>query len=176
MGKLTQERLKELLDYNPDTGVFTWKVIRWGGIAAGKQAGCVIPNGYRQIRVDYKLYQASRLAWLFMEGYLPEYDTDHINRIRGDDRWINIRHVSRQCNIRNQGRSKKNTSGVTGVCWDKKCGKWMARIKINYKEKNLGRFSEFKDAVKTRWEAEVECGWPECNSHSDAYCYLNQGV
>jgi len=173
MNKLTQKRLKELLDYNPETGVFTWKISRRGRSNVGEQAGYVNQIGYHMIGVDYKLYQASRLAWLFMEGYFPEYDCDHINRIRTDNRWINLRHVSRQCNIRNSGRRSTNTSGITGVSWCKQYDKWVVGIGISGKVKHLGYFKDFTEAVKARWEAEIESDWPGCNSHSDAYCYLH---
>jgi len=172
MGNLTQERLKELLDYDQDTGIFRWRVNRGG--KAGDIAGSIRTNRYRRIMVDGKLYQSSRLVWLFMEGYFPEHECDHENRIKDDDRWDNIRHVSSQCNNRNRGRSKNNTSGVTGISWHKTCEKWHAQIEINYKHKHLGYFKEFKDAITARWDAEVEHDWPGCNSHTDAYCYLNQ--
>ena len=175
MHNLKQKRVKELLDYNPDTGVFTWKVVR-GGRNPGDIAGSKTGGGYQIISVDNKRYLASRLAWLFMEGYFPEYDCDHINRIKTDNRWKNIRHVSRQCNRRNSGRRTDNTSGITGVYWDKQCDKWKAAIGIDGKLKSIGVFKDFTDAVKARWKVEVECGWPGCNSHSDAYCYLNQSL
>ena len=123
MENLTQERLKELLDYNPDTGVFTRRV-SVQGCKAGDIAGCLNGKGYRRISVDSKVYVASRLAFLYMGGYLPEYDVDHINRIRDDNKWSNLRHVSRQCNMRNGSRRSTNTSGITGVCWCKQYKKW----------------------------------------------------
>ena len=82
---LTQSRLKELLHYNPETGIFTWLVSK-KGVKIGNIAGSVNSIGYRYISVDRILYKASRLAWLFIEGYFPENDVDHINRIRDDDR------------------------------------------------------------------------------------------
>ena len=173
MHNLTQDRFKELLDYNPETGVFTRKVSR-GGCKAGEIAGSVTGRYYRCISIDNKQYRASRVAFLFMEGYFPEYDMDHINRIRDDNRWKNLRHVSRQCNARNSGIQSNNTSGITGVCWNKQYNKWRAGIKISGKLKSLGCFKDFKDAVKARWKAELKYDWAGCNSHTDAYCYLHR--
>ena len=175
MEKLTQERVKELLDYDPNTGLFRWKVPR-GRCKVGDIAGTIRGDGYRNIMIDYKQYLASRLAWLYMEGHFPEYECDHENRVKDDNKWDNIRHVSRQCNNRNRGRLKNNTSGVTGIHWSQQRGHWIAQIMISGKTKFLGHFKDFTGAVKARWEAEVECDWPGCNDHTDAYCYLNQGV
>jgi len=172
MAKLTQDRLRELLDYDPETGVFVWRVSR-GGVWVGSQAGGISPSGYRRIMIDGKPFRASRLAWLYMEGYFPENQCDHENRVRGDDRWKNIRHVTPQCNVRNSGRSKNNTSGITGVVWNKAGKKWAARIMVNRSRAHLGYFKRFRDAVIARWKAEVEHGWPGCNSHTDAYNYLH---
>jgi len=173
MQNLTQDRLKELLDYNPETGVFTRKVAR-GGCKAGGIAGSVTGKYYRRINIDNKQYRACRLAWLYMECYFPENEVDHINRIKDDDRWSNLRHVSKQCNARNSGTQSNNTSGITGVSLDKKYEKWVAQIMISGKRKRLGCFKDFTDAVKARWKAEVECDWPGCNDHTDAYCYLHR--
>jgi len=149
MGKLTQDRLKELLDYNPITGIFTWKISR-GRYAARDLGGGVNVKGYRRIRLDGKKYLASRLAWLYMEGYFPENQMDHINRIRDDDRWVNLRHVSAQCNTRNSKQRKDNISGVTGVYWHTQHDKWGADIQVDHKRKYLGYFKDFTEAVKAR--------------------------
>ena len=121
---LTQNRLKELLHYDPETGIFTWRVSRRGA-KSGSVAG-VHDNGYIRIKIDYELYLAHRLTFLYMEGYFPEYHVDHKNRIRDDNRWSNLRHVSRQCNQRNASIAKDNTSGITGVCWHKNNKKWIS--------------------------------------------------
>jgi len=173
MENLMQNRLKKLLDYNPKTGVFRWKISRRGNCKFGDVAGTINSNGYRVIGIDSKRYYASRLAWLFMEGYLPEYEIDHENRVEDDNKWKNIRHVSRQCNLRNRGRQRNNTSGVTGVFWAKPKKKWRAQIAISDKMKHLGYFKVFKDAVLARWQAEVDNNWPGCNDHTDAFIYLN---
>lgn len=175
MGRLTQDRLKEILDYDPVTGIFTWNTSR-KKCTKGKQAGCIRPDGYRTIKVDGIACFASRLAWLFMEGYSPENQMDHINRIRADERWVNLRHVSSQCNNRNSSNPKNNTSGVAGVSWFNVSNSWRSRIGIDKKSMHLGLFKTLREAVQARWKAEVEHDWPGCNSHTDAYCYLHAGL
>jgi len=172
MSKLTQKRLKELLEYNPKTGIFTWlkpkqkvrKCLIAGGICK--------KTGYRHVGVDGKPYPASRLAWFYMEGYWPENLIDHENRIRDDNRWINLRHVSRVCNVINCGISKRNKSGVIGVSWNKNTNKWESQIQVSGKKIHLGHFVEKVDAVKVRWKAEKEYKFPNCNTTSTAFLYL----
>lgn len=108
-----------------------------------------------------------------MDGYLPENDVDHINRIRNDNRWGNLRHVSRQCNNRNVGLRKCNKTGVTGVN-SAYNGLWKSDICVNRHHIGLGLFSDFNYAVKARWDAEVKYDFPACNSTSPAYLYLKE--
>lgn len=174
--KITQERLKELLDYDPDTGVFTWKISRKG--IKKKIAGSMHKNkGYLIIGLDSKDYKAHRLAFLYMEGYLPENDVDHIDRNRINNKWNNLREVSRSCNLRNCNISKINTSGITGVSWSKQLNKWKAQITILNKNISLGYFKDIADAATARWNSEVKHGFPNCSTTSSAYNYLKkQGV
>lgn len=171
--KLTQERLKELLHYDSEIGIFTW-LKSGGGSKKGDIAGGINKPGYRTISVDHKRYNASRLAWLWMEGYLPENDVDHRNRIQHDNRWSNLRHVSHLCNMHNQKIYKNNTSGITGVDWSKEKQMWRTRIMISGKSFNLGYFSSRLSAARARWEAEVKHGFPNCNTTSSAYLYIRE--
>lgn len=172
--KLTQARLKELLHYNPETGVFTRLKTR-GGAKNGQATGSINKVGYVIIGIDYKRYNASRLAFLYMEGYFPENDVDHRNRIRHDNRWKNLRHASRQCNSRNCSLLKRNTSGITGVWWDARRQKWCAEIMIMPKKSiYLGRFGSKFDAARARWNAEVKHSFPGCNTTSTAYLYIQK--
>lgn len=174
MKRLTQKRLKELLHYNPETGIFTRLKTVPGKAKKDNIAGYIKKDGYRAISIDHKRYYASRLAWLYMEGYFPENEIDHKNRIRHDDRWINLRHVSHQCNLRNCGISKNNKSGITGVFWYGPSQKWGARIMISGKDIFLGYFKGKTDAVRARWNAEVKHGFSGCNTTSMAYLYLRK--
>jgi HNH endonuclease len=93
---LTAERLREMLSYNPATGIFTRLIATSGSVHIGDIAGTFNSKGYRQIRVDRHQYLASRLAHLFMTGAFPKDQMDHINRVRSDDRWCNLRAVTCQ--------------------------------------------------------------------------------
>lgn len=171
---MTQKELKQYLNYDPDTGVFTWKVTKRKDMKPGSIAGTISVNGYWVIRINDKLYYAHRLAFLYMEGYFPEHQVDHINRIKDDNRWCNLREVSRQCNSKNCGPSSKNTSGIVGVIWLKRDNKWCSRIAINKKQIGLGTFESKADAARARLEGEKKYGWPTCNTTSSAYLYLKE--
>ena len=147
---LTQKRLKEILHYNQDTGVFT---------RDGKPVGGIKHNGYVIICICSMRIEAHKLAFLYMTGAFYKGDVDHINHVRNDNRWINLRVVTRQENMRNAKRSKINTSGCTGVTWDKVNNKWMAQICISGKCIKLGRFFDITDAVIARKMGEYKYGF-----------------
>ena len=171
--RLTQERLREILDYNPETGIFTWRQNRPGGVKSGTQAGCICSTkGYHRISADGNLYLAHRLAFLWMDGYLPENGVDHIDRIKTNNKWKNLREASKVCNARNCGTNKINKSGIVGVYFKKEFKKWCAEITINGKKIHLGYSVNIHEVVFLRWEAEVKYGWPNCNSTSSAYLYI----
>lgn len=109
-----------------------------------------------------------------MEGYWPENDIDHINRVKTDNRWSNLREVSKSCNMRNRSLLKNNKSGITGVRWRCKHKKWIAQAKIGHKHIHLGNFSTKLEAAKARWDAEVEYNFSNCYSDSTAYLYLKK--
>ena len=104
---ITQPQLKELLLYNPETGVFIWREsrgrVRKGSLAGRiKIHGRISTRGYREIGVNDKLYRAARLAFLYMTGEFPRKEVDHKNRVRDDDAWDNLRDVSHLENVRNR--------------------------------------------------------------------------
>lgn len=171
--KLTQEKLKELLDYDPATGIFINKIDRGKTAKKGNVSGYVDLKGYLIITITLKRYKAHRLAFLYMEGYLPENQVDHIDRNKLNNKWDNLREVSQSCNMRNCNIAKNNKSGITGIYWDKRSNKWRSRI-TNPKRIHLGLFDNLIDAVKARWEGEVKHGYPNCNTTSSAYMYLKE--
>lgn len=154
-GVLTAARLKELLRYCPDTGVFDWISNNGMRVCIGKPVGSK-SRGYLRIRVDGKKYFAHRLAWLYVHGEWPEHELDHVNRDRADNRIANLRPASDTQNQRNRGIQRNNSSGVTGVYWRPADRKWQAMIKINKKLISLGVFALKGDAVQARRAAEVE--------------------
>ena len=151
---LTAELLRQLLDYDPTTGVFTWKITRNSRLKVGDVAGSVRPNGYVNLGVAGKLYLAHRLAWMYVHGEWPAGEMDHINRVRNDNRIANLRIVTRSQNCHNSFQHKRNLSGCTGVSFDLKACKWHARIYRNGKTKNLGYFVHLADAIAARKVAE----------------------
>jgi hypothetical protein len=115
---LTQARLKELLDYNPDTGIFTRKVSR-PGFRVGDVAGSLTERGYIKIGIDGKNYSAHRLAWLYVHGKSPDNCIDHINGVRDDNRISNLRDVTSQENsstvLARKNQADAISAGKTGV-------------------------------------------------------------
>lgn len=152
---ITQTRLKELLHYSPETGIFTW-LRDQGRVKKGSIAGAVDYYGYIVIRLDRVLYKAHRLAWLYVHGEWPDKNIDHINRQRNDNRLKNLRDVDQSVNGHNGKMKATNTSGFTGVTWRKDRGKWSARIKVGYKNIDLGLYANINDAVEARQVAEAK--------------------
>jgi hypothetical protein len=150
---LTQEQLKEILNYNPETGDFTWKKQVSNSVKIGEVAGNV-SNGYRQIKINSKLYRAHRLAWLYLNGSFPINEIDHINHIKDDNRVINLREATRKENLMNVGMLKSNTSGVMGVSMHKKTKKWLSSIQVNKKLIHLYCGNDFFEAICARKSAE----------------------
>jgi hypothetical protein len=152
---LTQSRLKEALLYDPVTGNF-YHNLSGGGKKAGDLAGYLNSSsagkkeGYIDIRVDGVLYQAHRLAFLYMVGRWP-IEIDHINGDHSRNEWENLREATHQENCLNSCIRSDNTSGIKGVGLHSS-GAWRARIKVNGKEKHLGLFKTKEEAgrvVKT---------------------------
>lgn len=168
---LTQDQLKTLLHYDPDTGVFTWLPrdvslfktrqiwTMWRGRYLGKVAGCVNAKGYIEVRVPGKLYKAHRLAFLYMTGAFPEGEVDHINHIRDDNKWDNLRVVTGKENQQNRKLTPRHTSGIMGVSWDNVQNKWRAKIHVEGRIKYLGRFATLKEAAAARKQAEKKYGY-----------------
>lgn len=145
---LTQERLKELLDYDPETGVFVWKVGKGSRAQAGQRAGCGDGKGYTQIKIDKKLYLAHRLVWFYAHGRWPKEEIDHINRVKNDNRIDNLREVTHQ--------QQQFNKGAKGYYWSKWAKKWMARIKLNGKMKYIGYYDTEEEASAAYLAAKKE--------------------
>lgn len=154
---ITLEYLKSILDYNPDTGIFIWKVngnnqfVKIGGVA-----GHMRKNGYIVIRINKKNYRGHRLAWMYIYGEFPSEQIDHINHNRADNRISNLRLASNQENQRNASKRKDNTSGICGISWAKRQNKWRADIKVNQKQINLGYFADINQAIEARKNANIK--------------------
>jgi hypothetical protein len=149
--ELTQARLKELLHYNPETGVFTWRV-SGGRFQAGSRAGGVeSSSGYRAIGVQRKNIREHRLAFLYMTGALPKFCVDHINGNRDDNRWENLRAATYSENAHNMKKSAPK-SGVRGVYYHK-YGFWCARVWLAGRVAYCKYFTSLDDAAQAVREA-----------------------
>lgn len=145
MEKVSVSHLKKILDYNPETGIFTW-LIRPRRRACSPVAG-TISLGYRRICIKQHHYSAHQLAWLYVTGQWAGGEIDHINGVKDDNRWVNLRKADRQTN---QANSKIRVSNKTGF---KGAGsplagrrKFPARITVNYKTLWLGSFDTAQEA------------------------------
>ena len=146
---LTQDRLKELLNYDPETGIFTRKT-SIAGHKVGSISGASQNKGYIQMYVDSKNYLAHRLAWLYVYGCWPKYQIDHINRNKKDNRIVNLRDVSNSTNQHNIGIRSHNVSGVTGVVWNSRNQKWVAQLIYQNKRYHIGTYTNVEDAKIAR--------------------------
>jgi hypothetical protein len=156
MGKsvMDVEKLREVISYNPESGVFVWRVSSSNRRPAGSVAGCVFSTtGYRLIRIENKIFPAARLAWAIMTGEFPLGVVDHINGERADDRWCNLRIASISQNAANAKKHKDNFSGFKGVEFHKQTAKWRARICIHGRKISLGLFNNKEEAHEAYWLA-----------------------
>lgn len=144
---LTAERLRELLHYDPETGIFRWKVARGRKAPAGSVAGSLESKGYNQIKIDGRTYMAHRLSWLYFMERWPTDQIDHINGEKADNRFANLREATGAENSHNRRIPRHNTSGVKGVSFDKRYGKWRAELQWDGKSHYLGMFNAIEDAA-----------------------------
>lgn len=155
---LTAERLRQVLHYSPETGVFTW-LETYRNVRTGLRAGSLVSakDGHVRIQVDGCTHKASRLAWLWMTGHWPSRLVDHINRQPADNSWTNLREVTVKQNRENSNPSGWSGSGRVGVTWDRARKKWAARICHDGKNRRIGMFPTIDAASAARADAEREC-------------------
>lgn len=153
---MTPDKLRELIFYDPETGVITARVAR-PPIKVGQELGWIAGGGKSiDIMIGGKAYKAHRLAWCYFYGEWPSkrFHIDHINRNPTDNRICNLRLATNAQNARNTSLSRRNSSGVKGVMWYKRHQKWTAQIRVDRKLKHLGYFDRKADAIKARRDAE----------------------
>jgi hypothetical protein len=149
MELIAHSRLIELLRYEPETGKFFWLTARHN-VVIGSEAGSLWKKQNRwYIKVDFRTYARSRLAWFYMTKIWPEKLIDHENRNSRDDRWENLRPATFSQNAHNSKTHCDNTSGVRGVSWNKKDKHWIASVGHDY----LGSFKTFEEAAKVATDA-----------------------
>jgi len=176
VGELAWGVLRELLDYDAGSGIFTWRqrdrswfksdksCQLWNARDSGKRAGCIQRrkrNGYRSrhIRLLGKSYMEHRLAWMWMMGEMPKGQIDHINRDATDNRWSNLKQSTCDENSKNHSMRANNSSGVTGVYWKTDAGKWCAVCGLGGKSHHLGYFDDIEEAAKVVTEFRCRHGF-----------------
>ena len=148
----SQERLRELFDYDPNQGL----LIRKGKCRGAARRGINISNSYRRTTINYVQYQHHRLVWIWHNDDPGQIFVDHINRDRNDDRIENLRLANDCENNRSRGMQKNNTSGYKGVFFEKSVGRWKAGICLNGKSKHLGIFPTKEEAAACYQKAATE--------------------
>ena len=140
------EELRAMLDYDPETGAFTWKVKVRAQTVVGEEAGYLNNRGYRTIMIKGVQYLSHRLAWYYVYGVEPKEYLDHVNSVRYDNRIDNLREATNTENMRNQGKKPNNTSGFKGVHWNKGSQKFCARCWTGGKRHHLGYYDTSEEA------------------------------
>lgn len=142
---LTAERLRELMHYCPESGVF--KRLKQTTRGPHNHVGTRHRTGYLYAMIDAKTYALHRLAWLYMTGKWPDNDIDHINGRSADNRFANLRDATTQTNMQNERRARKNNAyGLMGVQWRKDRQRFIAAIRVDGRLVRLGSFKTPQDA------------------------------
>lgn len=148
---ITLERLRQVLEYDPETGLWRWlRPDLMNKKPISEMAGTISVHGYRIITYEGKKYRASRLAWFYMTGAWPEEEIDHKDRVMSNDKWSNLRAASRSENALNRDLQSNNTSGARGVSWNTEKGKWYAQIKKDGVSHYVGWFDFLDEAIAAR--------------------------
>jgi hypothetical protein len=151
---MNQEQLKQILNYDPDTGIFTWKVANGRRVKIGEIAGRTTNTGHRQIGINNKQYLQHRLAWLYVYGTMPSKNIDHINGIRNDNRIANLREATHLENHQNRSKTIKNSTGYLGVVLTR--GRYIAQITVDKKHIYLGIYDTKEEAYDAYLKAKSE--------------------
>ena len=155
---LFQERALSVIECDYETGLFRWiKII--GRCKKCWFAGSKDSSGYTVIHVLGHCIRGHQLAWIMYYGAIPEFEIDHKNGIKSDNRIENLRDATRAENLKNARKSRANTSGYTGVNWDKQAGKWTTTITVNYITITIGLFREKDEAIAAREAANIKYGY-----------------
>lgn len=149
---LTQKRLKEVVRYNKQTGLFYWKVST-GKAKRGEVAGHTDSKGYTKVSIDGVKYFAHRLAWFYVYGTWPTQNIDHKDLCRNNNRLSNLRDVGQSINGLNGPLRRNNSSGYTGVSYDARRRTWVAYVHRAHHKKHLGAYKNLAEAVEARRSA-----------------------
>ena len=145
----THQRLRELFDYDEETGVLTWikSATERHNVNIGKRAGRLHSNGYRRVQIGHQVFLEHRIIWAWMNDEAPPASIDHINRNRADNRWCNLRAATLQQQAWNALAKASNSCGLRGVYFARDRNRWVAEIRINGKMVRLGVFQTKEEAA-----------------------------
>jgi hypothetical protein len=177
----TPDALRQLLRYEPETGKLFWlprpeasfatrrAFSTWNARYAGTEAFTnVIPGGYRTGTIFNSSFRAHRVIWAINTGAWPAAEIDHINGLRDDNRWANLRAVTSSLNKRNCARYSNNTSGHTGVYWLGKRSRWIAKVSLDSgRVKHVGCFKTMQEAIEARQRAQLGLGYTTRHGEAD---------
>lgn len=142
---LTVDQVREMFNYDPETGSLTRKV-KAGRSNVGDFAGSLKKDGYYEVKIKGKYYRQHRIIWLHYYGKWPDHFLDHINAIPTDNRISNLRECSDTTNQFNKGVHPLSRLGVKNVSLVK--GKYVVTFKLNYKKIHVGRYDTLEEAVE----------------------------
>jgi len=182
--RITREQAMELFVYDDDAGKLYWRERpashftheayqrAWNTKYAGRQAGSISLNGYRRVNIGGCFQYTHRIIWLLETGEWPD-EIDHINGRRTDNRFANMREVDRKTNGKNASRSVSNSSGVTGVSFDRSYRRWVAYITVDGAKVHVGQSTNKAAAIAMRKAAEREYGYHHNHGKEPASAYKN---
>ncbi len=166
---VTQKHLRQILKYKKKKGLFIWKKNFGRRFVKDHIAGWKDSTGYRSIMINGYSYLEHRLAFLYVKGYFPEKHVDHINGIKHDNRWRNLREVSVSCNMRNAKIARNNKTGVKGISYRRRDGAYVAGIGYKNKWIIIKQTPSFVEAVLYRLAAEQCLKWTLCDNKSTTH-------
>lgn len=153
---ITADRARQVLSYDPETGILVRKSSRQRPDCVGYPIGYKMKIGYLAASIEGKIYYLHRLAWFLHYGEWPSGEVDHINGIKDDNRIANLRIATRSLNGANRPKQKNNTSRCKGVYWHKKAQKWMVSIQVDGKQIYRGLFEDWELARIEATQAAIE--------------------
>jgi hypothetical protein len=164
--KISHEELLNTLNYDSESGIFTWLIKPCSNVIINSIAGCIRGDGYISIRFNKTTYLAHRLAWFYHFGIWPELNIDHIDTIKHHNFISNLRECTQSENNQNQTKASiRSKSGFLGVSYDKRYNSYLARIEIDNKRFYLGSYKTPEEAHQVYLKAKQEL-------HPYSNCFL----